>query len=285
MSHLSDEQIAHYEEHGYVVAPATLAPDEIKRYLNRATEIAHGDHPPEAVKRLVKDIRFAKGELPMPEDPEHALWKFINPDRFDPVMAECLHFPRVLDAVSSLIGDDLLAFLLMFIYKPPGVDDAYHPFHQDGAYFPFTPLDQVVGVWIPLDPADASNGSLCVVPGSHKQNIGSHRAIDGVNAGAFAAPAEDDEEAHAKSVTFDLQPGDCVIFHPHLLHRTGGNPTPRHRRVVTLHIASARCRPTGEGMHEYGFNLVRGRTYEGCLRPVEDQEVSLGGRSRPVTEG
>ena len=84
-------------------APATLAPDEIKRYLNRATEIAHGDHPPEAVKRLVKDIRFAKGELPMPEDPEHALWKFINPDRFDSVMAECLHFPRVLDAVSSTI--------------------------------------------------------------------------------------------------------------------------------------------------------------------------------------
>ncbi len=280
MSQLSAEQIEHHRQHGYVVVPGVLNPVEIKRYLERATEIAHGDHPPEAAKRLVKDIRFAKGTLPMPEDPEHALWKFINPDRFDAVMAECLHFPRVLDAVSSLLGEDLLAFLLMFIYKPPGVDDAYHPFHQDGAYFPFEPLDQVVGVWIPLDHADASNGSLCVVPGSHKQKIGGHQPIEGVNAGALAAPAEHDEEAHANSITFDLQPGDCVIFHPHLLHRTGGNPTKRHRRVVTLHIASAHCRPTGDGMREYGFSLVRGRTQEGCLQPVDDPHVELGGHSR-----
>lgn len=282
---LDAEQIAHYREYGYVVVPGTLAPDQIKRYLERATRIAHGDHPPEAAKRLVKDIRFAKGVLPMPDDPEHALWKFINPDRFDAVMAECLGLPRVLDAVSSLIGEDLLAFLLMFIYKPPGVEDSYHPFHQDGVYFPFEPLDQVVGVWIPLDPADAQNGSLCVVPGSHRDPIRSHEALAGVNAGAFAAPAEHDEQAHARSVTFELQPGDCVIFHPHLLHRTGGNPTQRHRRVVTLHIASARCRPTGERMHEYGFNLVRGRTYEGCLQPLEDAEISLGGHSRQVNEG
>jgi hypothetical protein len=279
MGSLSADQIAHYREHGYVVAPETLGPDEIKRYLGRATEIAHGDHPADARKRLIKDIRFAKGELPMPDDPEHALWKFINPDRFDAVMAECLRLPPVLDAVSSLIGDDLLAFLLMFIYKPPGVKDAYHPFHQDGAYFPFEPLDQVVGVWIPLDPADARNGSLCVVPGSHRDEIRGHRPIEGVNAGAFAAPAEDDADAHERSVTFDLNPGDCVIFHPHLLHRTGGNPTQRHRRVVTLHMASARCRPKVDGMREYGFNLVRGRTYEGCLQPAEDQPVALGGRS------
>ena len=270
-------QIEHYREQGYVVVPQTLGPDEIKRYLSRATEIAHGDHPPEAARRLVKDIRFAKGELPMPADPEHALWKLLNPDRFDAVMAECLNFPRVLDAVSNLIGEDLLAFLLMFIYKPPGVEAAYHPFHQDGAYFPFEPLDQVVGVWIPLDPADADNGSLCVVPGSHELPIGGHRAIAGVNAGAFAAQAEHDEEAHEKSVTFDLSPGDCVIFHPRLLHRTGGNTTQRHRRVVTLHIASARCTPKAQGMSEYGFKLVRGRTYEGGLQPVEQQSVRLGG--------
>ncbi|MBW2416318.1 MAG: phytanoyl-CoA dioxygenase family protein [Deltaproteobacteria bacterium] len=277
---LSTEQIDHYREQGYVVVPQALGPDEIKRYLSRATAIAHGDYPPEARRRLVKDIRFAKGDLPMPADPEHALWKMLNPDRFDPVMAECLHLPRVLDAVSCLIGEDLLAFLLMFIYKPPGVEDAYHPFHQDGAYFPFEPLDQVAGVWIPLDPADADNGSLCVVPGSHRDAIQGHRAIQGVNAGAFAAPAEDDAEAHEKSVTFDLDPGDCVIFHSKLLHRTGGNTTQRHRRVITLHLASARCTPKSGGMSEFGFNLVRGRTYEGCLQPAEHLSVPLGGQNR-----
>ena len=42
-------------------------------------------------------------DAPLPEDPERALWKILNPDRFDPIMAESLRFPRVLDAAESLI--------------------------------------------------------------------------------------------------------------------------------------------------------------------------------------
>ena len=257
MSRLSEEQRAHYAEHGYVVVPGVLDDTQIERYLVRAREIAHGDHPPEAARRIARDIRFAKGLLPSPEDPELALWKFINPDRFDTVMAECLRFPRVLDAVESLIGEDLLAFLLMFIYKPPGVEESVHPFHQDGAYFPFEPLDQVLGVWIPLDPVDEKNGSLCVVPGSHHGDISPHEALPGVNAGAFQAEVARDPALHERAKTFELPAGDAVIFHPRLLHTTGGiarNATgawsrctsraraaSRRRAMVVSRTASRRC--------------------------------------------
>ncbi len=273
---LSAQQTGHYREHGYVVVRRVLEPAEIARYLARASEIARGDHPQEAASRLVKDIRFAKALLPLPEDPERALWKLMNPDRFDPVMAECLRLPRVLDAVSSLIGEDLLAFLLMLIYKPPGLEEAFHPFHQDGVFFPFGPHDRIVGVWIALDPARADNGSLCVVPGSQRLPIERHGARPGVNGGAFAAiAAEDDEEVHEQAVTFELEAGDCVLFHPHLLHRTGGNRTQEHRRVLTLHIASATCTAEQEPTQEYGFTSVRGRTYTGCLQPLEAPSLGL----------
>ena len=273
---LNRDQVGAYRQEGYVVVPRVLGPDQIARYLDRARRIAQGDHPAAAADRVIRDVRFAKGTLPMPADPEHALWKLLNPDRFDPVMAECLSLPRVLDAVSSLIGDDLLAFLLMVIYKPPGVEQSFHPFHQDGVFFPFEPHDRVVGVWIPLDPTDADNGSLCVLPGSHRQPVVSHAAIAGVNAGAFAArDIEEDAAAHQSSVTLELEPGDCVIFHLHLLHRTGGNRTSRHRRVITLHIASARCRASGAPTAEYGFASVRGRTYPGCLQPLESPSLGL----------
>jgi hypothetical protein len=33
-------------------------------------------------------------------------------------------------------------------------------------------------------------------------------------------------------------------------------------------------------MREYGFNLVRGRTQEGCLQPIDDPQIELGGHSR-----
>ncbi len=282
MGSLSAEQIDHYEREGYVVVPNVLSRDEIDRYLNRASEIANGRVPEAAANRLIKDIQYAKGELPMPEDPEHALWKILNPDRFDPVMAECLRLPRVLDAVSSLIGEDLLAFLLMFIYKPPGLEQSVHPFHQDALYFMFQPQDRCLGVWIPLDPVSEENGSLSVVPGSHRLDVQKHFVQEGINFGALAAEdIEGNARYHEQAVTMELSPGDCLLFSTHLLHRSGGNRTNRHRRVITLHMASAKCKSTGEVIGEYAFTSVRGRTFEGCLQPVEAPRVEFGNTLAP----
>lgn len=279
MGGLTDAQIEHYREEGYVVVPGVLEADEIERYKQRAREIAHGDVPAEAANRLVKDIQYAKGLLPLPEDPEHALWKIINPDRFDAVLAECLRLPRVLDAVSSLIGEDLLAFLLMFIYKPPGVTQSVHPFHQDAAYFPFEPQKLCCGVWIPLDPVSEANGTLSVVPGSHREPIRTHEIREGINFGALAAAGvEGNDEFHEKAVHMEMPPGDCLLFNTRLFHRSGGNRTEGHRRVVTLHMASARCKGMAQNLSEYAFNLVRGQTYEGCLQPVEAPELRLKAR-------
>ena len=87
MGTLTQEQIQHFEEHGYVVVPGVLDEVEMERYRERARAISRGDVPEEAKNRVVKDIAFAKGLLPLPEDPEHAVWKIINPDRFDPLFA------------------------------------------------------------------------------------------------------------------------------------------------------------------------------------------------------
>jgi ectoine hydroxylase-related dioxygenase (phytanoyl-CoA dioxygenase family) len=276
MGSLSSEQIEHYREHGYVIVPEVITPAQIDRYLTRAREIALGDVPEEAANRLVKDISFAKGLAPMPEDPEHALWKIMNPDRFDPIMAECMRFPKVIDAVSSLIGNDLMAFLLMFIYKPPGVPESLHPFHQDAAYFSFGPQDQCLGVWIPLDPVDADNGSLCVVPGSHQLPVKNLEVKEGINFGALATVgAEEDPSFRENAITLELPPGDCVLFNTRLLHRTSGNRTDRHRRVVTLHMASARCKHKGKHFSEFAFTLVHGNTHDGGLKPVESPSLAI----------
>lgn len=273
---LSPDQVDHYWREGYVTVPDVLSPAEVERYRARARAIARGDHPPAAADRLVRDVHFAKGRLPLPGDPERALWKLMNPDRFDPVLAECLRLPRALDALESLLGEDLLAFLLMLVYKPPGLPQSYHPFHQDGVFFPFGPHDRIAAVWIALDPVDAENGSLCVVPGSHRLDVHAHEALEGVNAGAFGARgAEESPDLRERSVTVALPPGHAVLFHPHLFHRTGGNRTDRHRRVITLHVASSRCTAETAITDEFGFVPVRGRTFPGCLQPVAAPSVGL----------
>jgi phytanoyl-CoA hydroxylase len=220
----------------------------------------------------------------MPEDPERALWKIMNGDRFDPVLAQAMRAPGILDAVADLLGEDLLAFLFMLIYKPPQVPESVHPFHQDGLYFGFEPHDLVAAAWVALDPVSEENGTLCVVPGSHRLPIAEHEALPGINRGAFAAKGiEGCADMLAKSVTLDLAPGDGVLFHPHLYHRTGGNRSDRHRRVLTLHFASAKCRSLREEQPDaYGFTLVRGRTYPGCLQPAQAPSVGFKTADSPV---
>jgi phytanoyl-CoA hydroxylase len=276
MGSLTPEQIEHYQREGYVVLSPVLGPEEIARYKKRAREIVLGDRPEEAANRIVKDIAFAKGLLPMPEDPEHAIWKLLNPDRFDPVFQECLRFPKVLSAVESLIGEDLMAFLLMFIYKPPGVEEAVHPFHQDAVYFMFAPQDLCLGVWIALDPVSEDNGSLTIVPRSHELPIRKHEAREGINSGALAAKdIEGNAGYHEKAISMSMEPGECLLFNTRLLHRSGGNRTELHRRVITLHMASSRCKLTGPPLSEYGFTLVQGQTHEGGLQPVAVPSLKL----------
>jgi phytanoyl-CoA hydroxylase len=281
---ISQAQRAQYESDGYIVVRGVLSSPEVERVLARARAIAHGDYPPAAKSSVMRDIHFAKGLLPMPQDPERALWKIMNGDRFDPVLDEAMRAPGILDAVAGLLGDDLLAFLFMVIYKPPQVPESVHPFHQDGLYFHFEPHDLVAGAWVALDSVSEENGSLCVVPGTHRLPIGEHEALPGINRGAFAAKGiEGSEDMLSKARTLELAPGDGVLFHPHLYHRTGGNQTDRHRRVITIHFASARCRSVRDEQPDvYGFKLVRGRTYPGCLQPAEAPSIGFKSADTPV---
>ena len=285
MGSLTQEQIDHYWREGYVILPPVLEPEEIDRFLSRARDIVHGDVPEEAANRIVKDISFVKGDLPLPDDPEHAVWKILNPDRFDPTFREALSIPKVLDAVESIIGEDLMAFLLMFIYKPLGVPQSVHPFHQDALYFMFAPQDDCLGVWIPLDPVGAENGTLEVVPRSHLDGVKAHGALDGINAGAFAAEGvEGVAEVHDRAIQLEMDPGQCLLFNTRLFHRSGGNKTDRHRRVITLHMASTKCHMTSKGISEYAFNHVRGQLFEGCLKPLEAPPLHLHGVQRSPEE-
>ena len=76
-----------------MVVPKVLGADEVARILARAKAIAHGEHPPAAKSSVMRDIHFAKKLLPMPEDPERALWKIMNADRFDPALRQAMRSP------------------------------------------------------------------------------------------------------------------------------------------------------------------------------------------------
>lgn len=271
---LSAEQIAGYWENGYIVIPGVLSAEEIETYKARARAVAHGEYPPEAKSRIMRDVRIAKGVVPAPEDPEDGLWKLMNPDRFDQTFRDFTYTPKLLDPVEDLLGPDLIAFLMMMIYKPPMVADAVHPFHQDAFYFPFGPHEKVLGCWIPLDDADESNGTLVVVPGSHKNGVAAHEYPDGlVNMGSFHIPGADEAEG---AKVLEVKAGDAVLFNSRTWHKSLGNRSERRRRVITMHAASAECAPTRDAdIGEFGMRLVRGELHEGGIQPPAEASLAF----------
>jgi len=169
----------------------------------------------------------------------------------------------LLDVVEDLLGGDIKAFLMMFIYKPPGLEFV-HPYHQDAYYFPFEPHDSCLGTWLALDRTGAENGSIAVIRRSHRWPILPHGQPKGeaVNYGVFGVEGYDH---HADEVFLELDPGDALFFHSRLLHKTGSNLSDRPRRVITVHYASSHCRLTGEHHGAIQFQLVRGQSYQGCI--------------------
>jgi phytanoyl-CoA hydroxylase len=261
---LTEDQIREFNEQGFIVIPGVLSEEEIERYKHRAREIALGDLPPGGEKMVVKDVRVAKGEI-KPDDPEKGIWKLLQPDWYDPIFEPYPRDAKLLDVIECLIGPDIKAFLTMMIYKPPGLESAVHPYHQDSAYFNFGPHDLIVGSWIALDPTDEDNGTLTVIPGSHKFDLVPHELQEGekVNFGLFEA--EGFTAGHPDEVSLKMNPGDGAFFHSRLLHRTGPNLTDRHRRVLTVHLASAKCEVYGEILGQMKMRLVRGQEYAGCV--------------------
>ncbi len=72
--------------------------------------------------------------------------------------------PRLIAILDQLIGPGARMIQDMALMKPPH-RGAEKPWHQDNAYFDWTPLDGVLGVWIALDPATVENGCMQIAPG------------------------------------------------------------------------------------------------------------------------
>ena len=97
------------------------------------------------------------------------LMKFVDWDeRFRPLATD----PDLLDVLTRLMDDTPVLFQEMALLKPPGGREK--PWHQDCAYFNY-PLDTtIIGVWIALDHADAHNGCLHILPGTHREGPVNH---------------------------------------------------------------------------------------------------------------
>ena len=127
---------------------------------------------------------------------------------------------KVLDAVESLIGPEILVDGNLVFYKPPH-DEGYASWHQDSVYSGWH-LTPSVSAWIALTASEPANGCMRVVPGTHKQGVLEHDNVQDPNLlnkrGERLRMDVDESEA----VDVVLKPGEMSLHHTNIVH--GSNP-------------------------------------------------------------
>lgn len=86
---------------------------------------------------------------------------------------------------------------------------------------PLAVLNNMITVRIHLDPANANNGCLKVIPESHQQGLLSHIDIQRI-------------VQLKRTVLCESAVGDALVMRPHLLHASSKSQNPSQRRVLHL---------------------------------------------------
>ena len=138
--------------------------------------------------------------------------------------------PRVVRAVSDLIGDPVIKILDQMFLKPPHSGMGTN-WHTDDAYFKIRDPLRGTAMWIALDDATVDNGTLKVIPGAFREPLPHSRDPDSDH----HIRAEVDERL---GVHCDLDAGGVVFFCFGTPHATGDNRTSRPRAGVGIHFVN-----------------------------------------------
>jgi len=144
------------------------------------------------------------------------------------------------DLVAALWGAPDVWFMYEQVFLKEGGETRRTPWHQDASYLPVHG-EQLAVMWISFDPV-AKDQSLELVRGSHHGVLydGSRFDPSDDTAPLYGdgtlprLPDVEAERARFDIVSFGVEPGDVVVFHPALLH--GGAATRRGARRRTLSL-------------------------------------------------
>lgn len=143
---------------------------------------------------------------------------------------------RLVDILKPVMPHGVMFLSDKIVYK--AADKAFPtPWHIDAYYWRNT--RPKLSVWIPLDDATAENGTLTVVPGSHKRDW---RMVKlSLPSGEFGMGITDGEWKAGDVVTCNIKRGTAIVFSDRLVHGSTPNIAGKDRYAIisTYHAPAA----------------------------------------------
>ena len=155
---------------------------------------------------------------------------------------ELVHNPEILDAVSDLIGPDLLCWNTNFFIKEQS-SAGFVSWHQDSTYWGLDPSD-VVTAWVAFTDATAENGYMQFIPGTHKIDQLPH--LDTFHRDNLLSRGQEIavEVDRTKAVGIGLKAGEMSLHHIKLVHGSEPNRSPDRRIGLAIRYIPTYVRQT-----------------------------------------
>ena len=203
MPNLSSEQINQYNKDGYIAPINVLSKDEAEEVRNEIEYI----------------------EKKWPDELEGLGRNYAH--LISPVLDKVSHNSKILDAVESIIGKDILVCGTTLFIKNPD-KKGFVSFHQDAKYIGLEPHNWVTG-WVAITDSNEENGCMRMLKGSHKEDLKFHnQKFDENNLLTRGQTVENVTISETTPVI--LKAGQLSLHHPQIVHGSGLNKS-NDRRI------------------------------------------------------
>ena len=204
MSHLSKKEINQYNEKGYIAPIDALTKDE-------ADEVR-------------EEIEFI--EKKWPNELEGLGRNYVH--LISPIFDKVVHNSKILDAVESIIGKNILVAGTTLFIKDPDKKD-FVSFHQDAKYIGFEPHNWVTA-WLAITDSNEENGCMRMWSGTHKNELKIHKEKFNDDQGNLLTRGQTIENVPIKKTEpVILKAGQMSLHHPRIAHGSGINKSNKRR--------------------------------------------------------
>lgn len=186
--------------------------------------------------------------------------------------------PRVLDAVASILGPDILIWGSRWFPKQPR-DPSFVAWHQDATYWGLQPPN-LVTAWIALSESTRANGCVRIVPGTHRAPLLPQRETadphNALSRGQEIAVQVDE----ALAVDLELQPGELSLHHVGIVHGSKPNSSDKPRIGIAVRYLSPEVRQ--DGSERQFAILARGADLYGHFELIAPPQQDFADEDDPV---
>ena len=202
MSSLNEKQLKDYEDHGFV-APINVLTLEEATKIKEEIEYIEKKWPDELIGLGRNNVHY-----------------------ISPIFDQVCHNSKILDAVESIIGKDILVGGTTLFIKDPD-KKGFVSWHQDAKYIGFEPHNWVTA-WLAITDANEENGCMRMWSGSHKEKIKEHK--DTFNENNLLTRGQTVQNVPLEDTTPNiLKAGQLSLHHPMIVHGSGSNKSNTRR--------------------------------------------------------